>query len=130
MKRLLKTCIAIMVILYGITSLITEFFIYSLPYSLLYALVLCFIISILRIPPPQLHQAEIIVGEDLWLESESGGDDSAFYLKTVAHRGAGLDAPENSLPAFQLVNTIHFQKGCLVFICVLVCREKMSMYRI
>lgn len=102
MKQMLKTCIVIVVILYGAVFFSAEFFLRSLPYGFLCALIMYFAICILRIPQPQLYQAEAIVGEDLWIESEEG-DETAFYLKTIAHRGAGLDAPENSLEAFKLV---------------------------
>lgn len=96
--RQLKTCVAIVVFLYGAMYMLMQ-----LPYCLLYALFLYLMLSILRIPPPQPRQVEAIVGEDLWVESEDG-DESCFYLRTVAHRGAGLDAPENSLEAFRLVS--------------------------
>lgn len=99
--RQLKTCVTVVVLFYG-----TVYLFMSLPYCLLYAVFLYLLVSFLRIPPPQSQQAEAIVGEDLWVENENG-DDSCFYLRTVAHRGAGLDAPENSLEAFRLVSFIH-----------------------
>lgn len=102
MKQMLKTCIVTVLISYGVVYLCAELFLRSLPYGFLTALVMYFAICLLRIPQPLPYQAEAIVGEDLWCESEEA-DESAFYLKTVAHRGAGLDAPENSLEAFKLV---------------------------
>lgn len=106
MKGLYKDCVAIVIILYGIFFLTTEFIFYTLPYGLLYALILYFTICMLRVPPPQQYQIEAIIGDDLWMENENGDEGgTGFYLKTVAHRGAGLDAPENSLEAFRMVSS-------------------------
>lgn len=73
----------------------------TVPYGVLTALVLYFAVCVLRVPAPHLYQVETIIGEDVWVDFD---EDSGFHLKTVAHRGACLDAPENSLEAFKLVN--------------------------
>ncbi|XP_074038862.1 glycerophosphodiester phosphodiesterase 1 isoform X2 [Leptinotarsa decemlineata] len=59
---------------------------------------------VLRVPPPEPSAVEAVLGKDPHLETTSND----YVMKTVAHRGAGLDAPENSLAAFKLCN----QKGC------------------
>lgn len=61
----------------------------------------------MRIPAPPISAVETIIGEDLIAEKEDT-DNNVFLLKTVAHRGAGLDAPENSLEAFNMVNFVGY----------------------
>lgn len=124
MKEPLKSCFIIVIVLYGAFYISAELFLRWLPYGLLCALAMYLALCMLRIQPPQPHQAEAIVGEDLWIESEEGDDNSSFYLKTVAHRGAGLDAPENSLEAFKLA--CKFENKCfsLLLLFAFQCAEK------
>ncbi|KAG5877481.1 hypothetical protein JTB14_029987 [Gonioctena quinquepunctata] len=101
-------------ILFGFGDLIgtySSFFILLLPFSALSnkheivtAAIVCLIVA-LRIPPPVPSAVEAILGKDPLSEFNNGND---FVVKTVAHRGAGLDAPENSLAAFKVCS----QKGC------------------
>lgn len=102
MQRILKHCFVNVIFLYGVFSLTAEIFFSYLPYGLILVLTLYLLIQIIRIPAPHEYCVETIVGQDLWLEAEES-DDSLFLLKTVAHRGAALDAPENSLEAFKQV---------------------------
>ncbi|ERL90807.1 hypothetical protein D910_08153 [Dendroctonus ponderosae] len=76
-----------------------EIFVHFLPLGILLTAVLVLATYSLRTPPPAEEAVQSIVGKDsLSSELEEG-----FVVKTIAHRGAGLDAPENTLAAFDLV---------------------------
>lgn len=98
--NLIPSALTIIYVTYGSWFLIKEIFCSILPFTiLLTGLIIC-LIHVLRVPPPDVSAVEAIVGKEPHLDN-SGGD---YVMKTVAHRGAGLDAPENSLAAFKLVS--------------------------
>ncbi|GJQ88100.1 hypothetical protein Trydic_g13110 [Trypoxylus dichotomus] len=57
-------------------------------------------LQLLHVPAPTKDIVETIIGKDPLLEEASSNGNNV--IKTIAHRGAGLDAPENSLIAFKL----------------------------
>lgn len=59
----------------------------------------------LRVPPPASEVVNEILGPDPIHGSPGNG---RFLMRSVAHRGAPLDAPENSLKAFRMCA----EKGC------------------
>lgn len=67
--------------------------------------VFTFGLYVVKIPPPDEEIVQKIIGRPLTDEAEHPNE---FYMKSVAHRGAGLDAPENSLVAFDNCS----KKGC------------------
>jgi len=79
---------------YGLMDVVSSF----LPLGLLPALLVLLMIRLLRIPKPPIAQVEKIIGKDCFDES----NDNNIFMRTIAHRGCGLDAPENSLIAFQM----------------------------
>ncbi|KRT84830.1 hypothetical protein AMK59_1171, partial [Oryctes borbonicus] len=69
-------------------------------------------LQFLRVPTPAKEIVEAIIGNDPVLEDPSSSNENNV-IKTIAHRGAGLDAPENSLVAFKTckekgVNFVEF----------------------
>lgn len=102
MLGILQICFIIVLLFYGLFYATTEIFCSYVPYGILCAICLYFIVHVVRVPAPQICKLEEIVGKDLCWENEDS-DNNDFLLKTVAHRGAGLDAPENSLEAFNMV---------------------------
>lgn len=64
-------------------------------------------VQYLKIPPPDEVIVKEILGIDPFYETGSSLPNdisqSAYPLKSVAHRGAALDAPENSISAFRKV---------------------------
>lgn len=107
MLGILQICFTIVVLLYGLFYVSTEIFCSYVPYGILGAICLYFMVYVVRVPAPHISKVERIIGEDLRSEREDT-DNNVFLLKTVAHRGAGLDAPENSLEAFNMVTFIGY----------------------
>lgn len=95
---LIPSTLMIFFTIYGIFGFISEIFTTIFPIGIFLTGLFVLLIYVFRVPPPPTEQLEAIVGKDLSDESENG-----YVLKTVAHRGAGLDAPENTLAAFQMV---------------------------
>lgn len=62
-----------------------------------------------RIPPPDPTIVEEILGLDPLLmerdDNKKDSKDGAYIMKSVGHRGAALDAPENSISAFRLAKS-------------------------
>lgn len=97
--KLVPSALTVVFIFYGCFHFISEIFTSFIPLGILLTAVIVFATYGLRAPPPPKEAVEAIVGVDL-LDNEN---QIGYVLKTVAHRGAGLDAPENSLAAFDLV---------------------------
>nr|CAD7456551.1 unnamed protein product [Timema tahoe] len=67
------------------------------------------------IPAPSASIVEEILGKDLYYEEVSEDQDEIthrYSMKVVAHRGAGLDAPENSISALKLSALVSFLRTC------------------
>jgi glycerophosphoinositol glycerophosphodiesterase len=105
LKDLIITSLVSVAAFYGSWSLLTEILRTILPFGIILALILFCSGYFLRVPAPNPDVVEAIVGKDPHLVTTN---DDNYVMKTVAHRGAGLDAPENSLAAFNLCN----DKGC------------------
>lgn len=98
--NLIPSALTIIYATYGTWFLMKEIFCSIIPFTLLLTVIIVTSIYFLRVSPPDSAAVESVFGREPHLESTDG----VYVMKTVAHRGAGLDAPENSLVAFQLVS--------------------------
>jgi glycerophosphoinositol glycerophosphodiesterase len=105
LKDLIITSLVSVAAFYGSWSLLTEILRTILPFGIILALILFCSGYFLRVPAPNPDVVEAIVGKDPHLVTTN---DDNYVMKTVAHRGAGLDAPENSLAAFNLVSFFNW----------------------
>ncbi|KAJ8965037.1 hypothetical protein NQ314_004435 [Rhamnusium bicolor] len=101
---LIPSALTIIYATYGSWFLIKEIFCSIIPFTILFTAIIVVTLHFIRVPAPDAAAVEAVVGKEPHLESNA----SDYIMKTVAHRGAGLDAPENSLEAFKLCN----EKGC------------------
>lgn len=97
--NLIPSALTIIYATYGSWFLVKEIFCSVVPFTILLTLIIVGLIYVLRIPAPNVNAVENVLGREPHLENPEG----IYVMKTVAHRGAGLDAPENSLVAFQMV---------------------------
>ncbi|KAK5649904.1 hypothetical protein RI129_000933 [Pyrocoelia pectoralis] len=102
---ILKNCVLIFIYIYGTCHISFEMIQTIVPVGFILIGVFTFGLYVIKVPPPDEDTVKKIIGLPLVEESENPTE---YYMKTVAHRGAGLDAPENSLVAFDLCN----KKGC------------------
>nr|CAH7764780.1 unnamed protein product [Callosobruchus chinensis] len=102
--KLIPSALTITYVTYGTCYLIKDVFCSIFPFSILLTVVLVALIHLFRVPPPDPEIVEAILGKEPHGEIE----ETDYVLKTVAHRGAGLDAPENTLAAFKMCA----EKGC------------------
>ncbi|KAJ9591832.1 hypothetical protein L9F63_001649, partial [Diploptera punctata] len=73
------------------------------------ALLIFILVHVGRIPPPDPAIVEEVLGLDPLLmerdDKKKDSKDGAYIMKSVGHRGAALDAPENSISAFRLAKS-------------------------
>ncbi|KAJ8985059.1 hypothetical protein NQ317_019742 [Molorchus minor] len=100
---LIPSALTIIYVTYGSWFLIKEIFCSIIPFTLVFTVLIVAAICLLRVPLPEASAVEAVLGKEAL---DAGASD--YVMKTIAHRGAGLDAPENSLQAFKLCN----EKGC------------------
>ncbi|KAF5273414.1 hypothetical protein FQA39_LY07431 [Lamprigera yunnana] len=102
---LFKSCVVIFIYIYGFCHITFEMIQTIVPIGFILIGVFTFGLYIIKVPPPDQEIVKRIMGHDLSGQVDNPDD---FYVKTIAHRGAGLDAPENSLIAFDNCK----EKGC------------------
>ncbi|XP_046399031.1 glycerophosphodiester phosphodiesterase 1 isoform X2 [Ischnura elegans] len=122
-KWAVGTCFIAWMYIYGFLLLCFDTLASSFPPTLLGSVILFVAYHYLKLPPPDDEQVELLLGRDPWLDDnneitalenstsneESSGDSDKTdkgekilrNLKVIAHRGAGLDAPENSIASFR-----------------------------
>lgn len=110
--RLVFSCVSLWTYFFGIFILAVEatnplflFILLSGP------LLTYFVLQTLAVPQPNKTIAEEILGRPLQPDIEYTSDcdekeDFLVQIPVIAHRFAGLDAPENTLEALELVCTI------------------------
>lgn len=101
--NLIPSALTIIYATYGSWFLVKEIFCSIIPFTLLLTILIVTCTYFLRVCPPDLAAVEAVLGREPHIQNPNG--EGVYVMKTVAHRGAGLDAPENSLIAFQLVST-------------------------
>lgn len=99
--HILFSALKIAVFSIGGVRLFEEVFLSYFPLGVLIIVAIVCSVFYYRVPPPSSDVVEAILGKDL---SEIDNGSSQYVVKTVAHRGAGLDAPENTLAAFKMVS--------------------------
>ncbi|XP_056638282.1 glycerophosphodiester phosphodiesterase 1 isoform X2 [Diorhabda sublineata] len=102
---LIPSALTIVYATYGSWFLISEIFTTLMPLTLIFTGALVCLVFIFRIPPPTTASVEAVLGKII---EDPVGDNNGFVIKTIAHRGAGLDAPENTIEAFKKCH----EKGC------------------
>lgn len=114
-KGILIASFTIIAGLYGTLYLLTEALRTILPFGIIFIIITFSLVYALHIPAPPLEIVEKIIGpEPCKLENVNQEN----IMKVVAHRGAGLDAPENTLAAFKQVFCI----------CIYFCNSKQNFY--
>ncbi|XP_065343714.1 glycerophosphodiester phosphodiesterase 1 [Cloeon dipterum] len=112
LKVVLLSCAAGSWYLYGGLLVLLDVLLSSLPLPLIFPMLLTLLVYGIRLQPPPNYMVESVLGKDLDPEADEDENDETsqqFYLDKVAHRGAGYDAPENSISAFQLAH----ENGCM-----------------
>lgn len=109
--ELLKVSITISIGFLGSFWILSEFFSTNCPFGLCIICIIPIIFHLIRIKPPPDNHVENIIGKDPFTLPEDmnfteENKDYGYVMKCVGHRGCGLDAPENSIAAFNLVS--HF----------------------
>lgn len=93
--------------IYGFWFYFSEILCLAVPTASVGALLIFILVHIGRIPPPDPATVEEILGQDPLLQERDDKkkdcQDGAYIMKSIAHRGAALDAPENSITAFRQV---------------------------
>ncbi|XP_017771425.1 PREDICTED: glycerophosphodiester phosphodiesterase 1 isoform X2 [Nicrophorus vespilloides] len=102
---LMQTCLNFVIFSYGLWYFLIDVLYLFLPFGLIPTAIIFVTLVIFKVPKPSNSQLERIVGRELYLEN---GADDRPAMRTVGHRGAGLDAPENSLAAFKICE----EKNC------------------
>lgn len=104
--HLFSTCLKAWLVFYGTLLLVFDLWpFFALSFGTLVPVLLFAAAWWLRIPPPPSEVVNEILGPDpIHGAVEKGG----YFMRSVAHRGAPLDAPENSIAAFRMCAA----KGC------------------
>lgn len=103
--RILRTNLLACTYFYGFWNIANDLFFNTLYVTLFSLVVLTGLVVFLRLPVPSKQIVDGIIGRDPLLDY---GESDQIFMKVVAHRGSGLDAPENSLIAFQLVSYLFY----------------------
>jgi len=100
------SCITASFYIYGFWLYSFEILCLSIPTAGLLAILLFILVHIGKIPPPDPATVEEILGQNPLLQerdSKTDGEAEPYIMKSIAHRGAAFDAPENSISAFRQV---------------------------
>jgi hypothetical protein len=101
------SCIKASFYIYGFWLYFSEILCFAIPTAGFGAILLFILVHIGKIPPPDPATVEEILGQEPLLQehddSKKDGKAGAYIMKSIAHRGAALDAPENSISAFRQV---------------------------
>jgi glycerophosphoinositol glycerophosphodiesterase len=102
------SCLKASFYIYGFWLYFSEILCFAIPTAVFGAILLFILVHIGKLQPPDPVTVEEILGQDPLLQergdSKMDGKDGAYVMKSIAHRGAALDAPENSISAFRQVS--------------------------
>jgi glycerophosphoinositol glycerophosphodiesterase len=104
----LWVCIKASFYIYGFWLYSSEIVCCAIPTAVILAILLCILVHVGKLPPPDPATVEEILGQDPLLQDRDESKDSErgkYVMRSIAHRGAALDAPENSLSAFRQVRS-------------------------
>lgn len=96
-----KSVLLFWIYFYGLWSISVDILFSTISLSGIVIATFTLLIYFTRIPTPNAAAVYAVIGKDPALDQDVSED--GFVMRVVAHRGAGLDAPENSLVAFKLV---------------------------
>jgi hypothetical protein len=102
-------CIKASFYIYGFWLYSSEIICCAIPTAGIGALLLFILIQFGKLPPPDPATVEEILGQDPLLQdrddSKKDNEGGTYIMRSIAHRGAALDAPENSISAFRQVRS-------------------------
>jgi hypothetical protein len=105
--NVLWSCIKASFYIYGFWLCSSEILCCTIPTAGIGALLLFILVNIGKLPPPDPATVEEILGRDPLLherdDSKKDSEGGIYIMRSIAHRGAALDAPENSISAFRQV---------------------------
>jgi hypothetical protein len=99
-------CIKASFYIYGFWLYSSEIICCAIPTAGIGALLLFILVQYGKLPPPDPATVEEILGQDPLLQDRDDSKDSeggSYIMRSIAHRGAAFDAPENSISAFRQV---------------------------
>lgn len=120
--KLIQDYFKIVIVSLGLWCLCFSLVFKIIPLGVMVVLVFAIGVNFLAVPTPNRVIVETIIGKDPAVEDISTNDNDV--IKTIAHRGAGLDAPENSLIAFKMVILITPSKLIKKYIVSFSVRKK------
>lgn len=105
----LKFCFGLVLFIYGTWQFTAEVFSSFLPLGAITVGIMAVSIYFLRVPPPTGDVVKAVIGDDPLLIADGvDAKKKAKIVRSMAHRGCGLDAPENTLEAFNYVSEVMF----------------------
>lgn len=95
--------------IYGFWLYSSEIVCCAVPTAGIGGLLLFILVHIGKLPAPDPDTVEEILGQDPLLQERDGSkkdsEGEVYIMRSIAHRGAALDAPENSISAFRQVQS-------------------------
>lgn len=102
--ELLKVSAVLWIFLYGVTHITLQLLQDSMPTAVITVLGFVLTVHFLRIKPPSKEAVEAVLGKDpMFVYDDDDETVTDYVMRTVAHRGARYDCPENTLESFQMV---------------------------
>lgn len=99
---LITACVTAWLVFYGTLLLTLDLWpFFTISFGTVVPVLLFIAVWWLRVPPPSSEVVNEILGPD---PVNGPPENGQYFMRTVAHRGAPLDAPENSITAFRMVS--------------------------
>lgn len=104
----IKFCFLFVVLFYGSLNLISDALYSVFAPGVIAVGLLSISIYFLRVPPPDDAIVWEIIGDDPALIADDDVKKKNNLVRSMGHRGCGLDAPENTLESFKYVSEVMF----------------------